>query len=259
MTTEATKAEVYWVECVRRWFPDLHTRTYLVPPVHLNRVPYADVTVAGQHVLVPQEPHEDPVQPAQIRGSREEVMVVLSQLQFGDYLNMPCYAAAAAQLPGPKDLDKKFHRGDFDILAVHRQYGLLICEIKSVGGNTSAHGLTERELRDTVMKKTRLAVKQLDKAEMVLSHIVSDLAPGLTVRKSFVLPSVTRSQLQQALSENPDVAQMVERDASGRVKLLKYNFWKLEDVHAALDVLVKRVSTEGRLYVLVDEAGPHIK
>nr|KAG5699419.1 hypothetical protein BaRGS_016265 [Batillaria attramentaria] len=96
----------------------------------------------------------------------EEPMIVVSQLQFGDYLRNPCYAAAASMLPRPFDLRKEEkHRGDFDLLVIHKHHGLLAAEIKTVGDNfASLSGLTEQRQDDLVAKKVQQAVKQLNKS-----------------------------------------------------------------------------------------------
>nr|KAG5697834.1 hypothetical protein BaRGS_016096 [Batillaria attramentaria] len=53
--------------------------------------------------------------------SQRDVMFVLSQMGFGDYLDDPCYAAASSSLPRPVDLKKKqLDAGDFDVLIIHR-------------------------------------------------------------------------------------------------------------------------------------------
>ena len=64
-----------------------------------------------------------------------EVMFIVSQLNFGSYLNQPSYAAAAAQLPRPMNLAPRYRQGDFDVLVIHRHYGILVGEIKVVGLN----------------------------------------------------------------------------------------------------------------------------
>lgn len=62
-------------------------------------------------------------------------MVVLQKMQHDSYVNKKCYAAhaKAARIPLPKDLSPDLKRGDFDILIIHRMYGLIVAEIKSVG------------------------------------------------------------------------------------------------------------------------------
>ena len=60
-------------------------------------------------------------------------MVVLQQLQHDNYMHKPCYAPAAKMYPRPLDLPVKLKRGDFDLLFLHRERGIIVAEIKSVG------------------------------------------------------------------------------------------------------------------------------
>ncbi|XP_025079076.1 uncharacterized protein LOC112555092 [Pomacea canaliculata] len=138
-------------------------------------------------------------------------MVVVSQLQFGDYLNKPCYAPAAAQLPRPLTLATKLRRGDFDILIIHSQYGLMVGEIKSVGANMADLNLTPEKQEAVLRKKLGQAVSQLDKAETVLRHVVSDLVTALTIRKTVMLPHITSGQLLQVLKDSSTDGQALAR------------------------------------------------
>ena len=63
----------------------------------------------------------------------QEPMVVLVQMQHDNYLNKLCFAAATSAFPRPTDLPINLRRGDFDLLFLHRQHGLVVAEIKSVG------------------------------------------------------------------------------------------------------------------------------
>ena len=79
-------------------------------PVRVQESDFRDDT-AQRHVL------------ANLRAlgnAGQEPMFILSQLNFGDYLNEPSYAAAvqASQLPRPSDLGEKYAAGDFDILLI---------------------------------------------------------------------------------------------------------------------------------------------
>lgn len=47
----------YWQECIRHWYPELHKRTYFLPPLYFNRVPYEKGDVGGHSVLVLKEPY----------------------------------------------------------------------------------------------------------------------------------------------------------------------------------------------------------
>ncbi|XP_025111737.1 uncharacterized protein LOC112574724 [Pomacea canaliculata] len=135
---------------------------------------------------------------------KREVFVGLSQLQFGQYLGEPCYAAAAAQLPIPANLPpslpRNWKQGDFDILFIHRQYGLVICEVKAFGNNVKEMNMSQQDIDNNIRKKLRDAVSQLDKAEAMLSHLVSDIAPGLRITKTIAVPNLTAQQVQQAIS-----------------------------------------------------------
>ncbi|KAK7094190.1 uncharacterized protein [Littorina saxatilis] len=126
-------------------------------------------------------------------------MFVVSELNFKDYLNQPDYAKLTGKLPKPANLPKEQRhlgkQGDFDILVIHRKHGILVGEIKSVGRTEASRADSE------VVKKIKDGVKHLDKCEVQARHMVSDIAPGLTVRKTLFLPYVSRAQLQRILDD----------------------------------------------------------
>ncbi|XP_070202906.1 uncharacterized protein [Littorina saxatilis] len=251
--TQQTDADD-WRQIVTSLYPDALTRTYCVPPVQFNRVPYVRDVVPGTglsvHVLQPQasarflhtalntnpegwtvpqhmwaeepEPHIPPVgiqdsdlqddfaqnhvmlNLQELGDSRHEAMFILSQLQFGSYLNDPAYAAAAKQLPRPRDLPQD-RQGDFDFLLIHRQHGILIAELKSVGKTKGASN--EADL--VLAQKVKQAVKQLDKSERVVRHLVSDIGPGMTVKKTLFLPYISCDQLERVLDNDEQLEQAV--------------------------------------------------
>ncbi|XP_070202845.1 uncharacterized protein [Littorina saxatilis] len=255
--TQQTDADD-WRQIVTSLYPDALTRTYCVPPVQFNRVPYVRDVVPGTglsvHVLQPRasarflhtalntnpegwtvpqhmwaeepEPHIPPVgmQDSDLRDdfaqnhvmlnlqelgdSRDEAMFILSQLQFGSYLNEPAYAAAAKQLPRPKDLAQD-RQGDFDFLLIHRQHGILIGELKSVGKTKGASNETVPPADPDLAKKVEKAVKQLDKSERVVRHLVSDIGPGMTVKKTLFLPYISCDQLERVLDNDEQLKQAV--------------------------------------------------
>ncbi|XP_070203326.1 uncharacterized protein [Littorina saxatilis] len=252
----------HWRQIVTSFYPDALTRTYCVPPVHFNRVPYFRGTAPGtgepvlvlpncptggalvhtappsrrhfippsQHSLWTQESlsqiHLAPerVQESDIRDdfaqnhvmlnlqelgdSRHEAMFILSQLQFGSYLNEPAYAAAAKQLPRPKD-SAQDRQGDFDFLLIHRQHGILIGELKSVGKTKGASNETQPPADPFLAKKVQQAVKQLDKSERVVRHLMSDIGPGRTVKKTIFLPYISSAQLERVLDNDEQLKQVV--------------------------------------------------
>ncbi|XP_025111904.1 uncharacterized protein LOC112574807 isoform X2 [Pomacea canaliculata] len=231
--TISEQAQTFWLQWVEASFPELDSRAYFLPPVYFNRVPMVRQSVAGQDVLVLQStsgqadqwrknklcppevalPRPTPVYNSDIREDAAmqrvlfclkefseqngEVMVGMSQLQFGEYLGEPCYAAAAAQLPVSKTLPNSSSRdrqGDFDVLIIHKLYGFVVCEVKSMGDKINQFTSTDEEFDNTIRKKLLEAVSQLDKAEAMLSHLVSDVCPGLRITKTIAFPNLTAFQ-----------------------------------------------------------------
>nr|KAG5692915.1 hypothetical protein BaRGS_031419 [Batillaria attramentaria] len=131
---------------------------------------------------------------------RQEAMFVMSSLDFTHYLNK-LDATHAAQFPLPGDLPSTQREGDFDVIVIHRKYGVLLGEIKSVGIHDN--NPTDKAVADKVTK----AVKQLDKCEQVVNHVLSDVAPGVSVRKTLILPYISRTQLQHVLDGDSQLAQ----------------------------------------------------
>lgn len=136
-----------------------------------------------------------------------EVMVVISQLQFGNYLNKPTYAAAASLLPKPVNMAPKYRQGDFDILVIHSQFGLVAGEIKSVGDNFAQLKMTQQEEDAIVAQAVEKAVKQLAKSWQVLRFLVHD-QPGVNISKALLLPNVSSSQLLRAINGHPQTMQV---------------------------------------------------
>ncbi|XP_070203453.1 uncharacterized protein [Littorina saxatilis] len=135
-----------------------------------------------------------------------EVMLVLSQLQFTSYLAEPCFATAAKKMRRPQDLRKENkERGDFDILIIHRRYGLMAAEIKSVGTRFTGKPESQESEDKTLASRLKRIIKQLDKSEDVLKHVTGDMQNKPRVTKTLMLPNITTSQLQRVLKDNPAI------------------------------------------------------
>ncbi|XP_025114459.1 uncharacterized protein LOC112576318 isoform X2 [Pomacea canaliculata] len=235
MESLADQAQTFWLQWVETAFPDLDSRAYFLPPVYVNRVPMSRQSAAGQDVLVlerapgqfkqlPKSPssaiHHSIPQPPYLQDSdvrddaamqrtfvclqkmfeeNYDVVVGINQLQFGQYLGEPCYAAAATHLPRPSNLPPSlphnWKQGDFDVLLIHRQYGLVVCEVNAFRDNIQPVNMSQQDVDNNFKKKLSKAVSQLDKAEAMLSHLVSDIAPGLPVTKVIAFPNLTTRQL----------------------------------------------------------------
>lgn len=128
----------------------------------------------------------------------EEVMMVITQLQFGKYLRHPSYTAACQFVPRPITMPQAYRLGDFDVLIIHKEHGLITLEIKSVGANFHQLNMTEQEEDGVVLKKVIDAVKQLKLARIVLSRLVSDVVDA-KIACSLVMPNISRSHMQRVL------------------------------------------------------------
>lgn len=238
-----------WQLSVRHWFAKLQSRAYFIPPVYMNRQHISEKKCGSMTVHMLAQPVDNQpkgqagkaLQTAHVRDdrtqqrvlfclqelvkNRDEVMVVLSQLQFGDYLNKPAFAAAASahpRLPRPVDLKThNKHEGDFDMIIIHRLYGLLVLEIKAMGDNFTDLGLSPDDQDCKVSAKVLEALKQLKKAVDVMNHLVSDLPVKLgskgkrprqarheqrppRVRSALVLPNISKQQLERVLVKYPE-------------------------------------------------------
>ncbi|XP_025107403.1 uncharacterized protein LOC112572090 [Pomacea canaliculata] len=227
-------AQSFWLQWVEKAFPNLDSQAYFIPPVYVNRVPMARWSTAGRDVLVLQSapgqagqtmqasspspsasqvslPQDARISDSDVRDDAAmqrvfcclqkmaeqngEVLVGLSQLQFGQYLSESCYAAAAAQLPLPASLPpslpRKWKRGDFDVLLIHQTYGFVVCEVKAFGDNVAKLNMTNKDIENNIRKKLTQAVSQLDKSQGLLSHLVSDITSGLRITKTIAVPNLT--------------------------------------------------------------------
>ena len=208
------------------WYPQWRERLFFVPPVFMYRTHAETTTLSGQSVSVPVPPvseggHAGALQESDVKADRaqqrvlfsfrkffeksNEVMFILSELQFIDYLK-DSLSAAAKTLPRPVDL-KKHHmdRGDFDFLLLHRHYGLLALEMKAVGeGYCQADQKKDRTIKTSVNK----AVTQLQTSKTVLTHLVSDLQCPPRVKACLLLPSISETQLQRVLQDESEMTKV---------------------------------------------------
>ncbi|XP_070177877.1 uncharacterized protein [Littorina saxatilis] len=199
---------------VEQWYPELSTQSYFVPAVYMNRTQHDEEKVAGRtvYVLQPLSQESDARDDAANNRvlsclhqvSRRQAMFVISQLQFNEYLNnLSCTHKPIP--PKPKDSilkQQKKHEGDFDILIIHRRYGILACELKAFGDNVSTANMSVVDQQITIAKKVQQAVTQMQKARDVLQHLVSHDQNKPRIRTTLMVPNITRDQLRTALGAN---------------------------------------------------------
>lgn len=139
--------------------------------------------------------------------AQNDVMMVISHLGFLKYLGIrsnPQDDAAIARLPRASHVDPSMRQGDFDLLIIHLQYGLIVGEVKSV---QKVQGQSDADFLQTVVRRVDKAVTQLNKAEAFVKTLISDISSPPTVTKLLVLPSVTSRELSEALATNRTVLQ----------------------------------------------------
>lgn len=218
------------VSCFKETHKNLFQKLISAPLVHMNKELLRPEHFCGQDVWVSEEPVVD--QPANSQGLLQESCVrddqahwhvlscllavaedlnlpllVISQLRFEDYLSDPCYQDVASNLPRPIDLiAEKKHRGDFDILALHPDYGFLCIEVKSVGDRFQS-SYSESKKDKVVLEKMQKAIKQLEKSKCVLKHLMSDKFEQNSprIRTTMAMPNLKSAQLERTLSANPEV------------------------------------------------------
>ncbi|PVD31922.1 hypothetical protein C0Q70_07348 [Pomacea canaliculata] len=208
------------LKLINTWFPERCSRTYFMPPVHMNTVKYKTwlggegtahargLDVQAVQGTMESDWRDDEVMQRTLHCLRrlgdflKEPMVVILQMDQDNYLNKPRYSALTSKYPRPSELTEKLRRGDFDLLFVHLRYGLIVAEMKSVGWRPG-----QQQDDATVAKKLELAIKQLKKSKEVLQHLVSDLRPQPAIRRCLVLPNVSSQRLTQLLDTNPILSQ----------------------------------------------------
>ncbi|XP_025085442.1 uncharacterized protein LOC112558905 [Pomacea canaliculata] len=174
------QAQTFWLQWVEAAFPDLDSRAYFLPPVHVNRVPMVKQLTHAMEVLVLQSAPEQAgqsnqsatntftSQPPRVYDSdvrddaatkrvlccldrlcehNKEVMVGMTQLSFGQYLGtLLCRCGCPAPRPAnlPPALPQKWKQGDFDVLLIHRHYGFVLANKSYIGLSSAVkmHSLT---------------------------------------------------------------------------------------------------------------------
>ena len=134
--------------------------------------------------------------------------MVISQLMFRKYLDNctnPVEAAAASRLPSAGALPVQLRDGECDLMIIHRQQGLIVGEIKSVGGGSYFKTQPQSQQHGVIVKKVDAAVRQVNNQETALRHLVSDL--NINVSNTIIFPNLTSAQLLQSLTNSP-VAQV---------------------------------------------------
>ncbi|XP_025112054.1 uncharacterized protein LOC112574906 [Pomacea canaliculata] len=187
----------------------METGFYFVPSLYVNKSTYSSEEFAGEQIFITQPSNEEDMKHDKaIQGilqnlhhmadSEKEAMFVISQFNYNSYLTTLKDTFSGHQLPMPAKLRQQDQNyGDFDLLIVHRQYGLVVVVVKtcSVG---SGDGQDDTKLVDEVKK----GVNQLLDAEHMLQHLLSDQQWNLAVHKTLMLPNISEGVLRGELGKH---------------------------------------------------------
>ncbi|KAK7451827.1 hypothetical protein BaRGS_00039800 [Batillaria attramentaria] len=224
-------------EALDSWYPNLLSRAYFVPTEYKNKTLLIPQTISGVEVNITQAPLSDVPRGAtglqesavrddqsqqrvlyclkMVANQQQEPMMVVIKLHYHDYLaGIP----KTCKLPKPTDLKKENQRGDFDLLIIHRVYGLFVAEIKIVGDipeNMTSTGKPKdkTKLGDCINKSAHS-----DPADLCLcADDLSDLSDPL-----HITPAVIKNLSQwfdrtiHGAGADPAMSDEVYRDVVGR-------------------------------------------
>nr|KAG5701993.1 hypothetical protein BaRGS_034575 [Batillaria attramentaria] len=198
-----------WQDIVKSLYPNLLTHTYCVPPFYMNRVQYSRQIVGGE------------------------------PLNFNNYLNK--IDPALAQLfPKPSDMPDEYHRGDFDVLIIHRKYGALIAQLDLLSRGPDAVCLAGPP---GTGKSLVLVVKGLISArDSGYYVIVLSTSPF-----SLAVSKLIHHQLTLTLEKNDNTASL-----ANKVELLVHDL--RQDPESVEEIVKELEGRQGKLCVLMDEA-----
>ena len=199
-------------EFLNNWFPDLDTKSFIIPTRHLghilsNDINHGDVptkVITAKTDCIPStvqneiteldETHEK-VHSLFAKFKDQEVMVMMTQASFSMY-SSPAQAASAslsASRTGEVLLEKiKYQKSKHsDLVIVNKQRGVLVGVVQSVHAS------------DPMLARERLgqAVTNLKKDAENVEKVVRTVpgADNVTVHTMLVLTNITRAQLEGQL------------------------------------------------------------
>ncbi|XP_025113463.1 uncharacterized protein LOC112575699 [Pomacea canaliculata] len=204
----------------RKTYPEFDTKAYVVPSLYINTNTYEVKTFAGEDVYITRPPDDEQTVKHDMAMGRvltslhllakhgNEVMFVISQFDYDKYLANPRKEFTNHNLPRPGELRKSDkHYGDFDILIIHRHHGLVVGVVKTCSGESTQK---VEEPTDMVIEELLQGCTQLDEAEKMLHHLLSDPMSNqnqqMQVQKLLILPNLSEERLEGVLNENQNVA-----------------------------------------------------
>lgn len=130
-------------------------------------------------------------------------MFVITQFSYDNYLtslNQEFFEHKLPKLPKSREKDKRY--GNFDVLIVHRKHGVLVGVVKACGETEDENG------KSKIIVELEKGCKQLDDAEIMFQHLISDQKHKICVHKLLILPDITQKFLSSIFDNNKYVAEV---------------------------------------------------
>lgn len=214
---------------VKKMYPKPNSLNF-VPPIYFNKTRYKKHKEGGQVFYVPcssdmREVMQDKAMEHVLNCLRlvpmaeeeQEQMFVLTQFQYDDYLNNPGekYEQHNLKTPCDENLDDK-RVECFDFFIVHRKHGMLVGVVNSVSEISAESEDRQKEMGKIVFQEVQTAVQQLQKANRMIRHFMSDQKRFPRVRQTLVLPNLSRASLKDTVAQDNalvDVCSIFLRDS----------------------------------------------
>ena len=199
-------------EFLNNWFPDLESKSYIIPTRHLGYIRANDINHGNVSTRVVKAKNDCTLSPVQ-REIREldetqekvhslfdklkdqEVMVMMTQASFSMYSSPGQAASASLSASGTGEVpleDIKYQKSKHsDLVIVNKQRGVLVGVVQSV------HAADPYSAR----KKLEEAVIDLTRDAETIEEVVRTVAgaDNVTVDTMMVLTNITRAQFERQL------------------------------------------------------------
>ncbi|XP_025113293.1 uncharacterized protein LOC112575564 isoform X2 [Pomacea canaliculata] len=211
------------IDNVKETYPNLMDSCHFVPPLYFNKTRYKTHSMFGEVVYIPVIPDIKNAQEMSVvrhdmamqhvlrclhlmADQGQDKMFVLTQFNYSDYLNNPGTDYQQHRLPVPSGVR---HKDDdvacVDFVIVHREHGVLVGVVKAVSDKMEDSDDGQQDEGGCIVTAVTEAVQQLQKANRVIRHVMSDQRHCPTVRHTLILPNLSRASLSRAVEKHTDL------------------------------------------------------
>ncbi|XP_025114091.1 uncharacterized protein LOC112576073 isoform X2 [Pomacea canaliculata] len=188
-------------DCFQKKYPGYESKSYYVPPLYFNRNTYTTFRIAGEDVSVTEFPDDHTVKLDQAMSTifksfrllgKKHIMFVISQFDYDDCLEY-------LRQDSSKRREVKNY-GDFDVLIVHRRYGVLVGVVMTCNDKTN---------KMVMVKDLEKSCQQLDNAYQMLVDLTTDQQPKISIHKLLILPNLQHKSLKSVFRQNTNAKKVL--------------------------------------------------